>query len=248
MPTPAMAQDRSENVILGLCRIGAVAAFVLLIYCVEMVVQITFLGGQPSSAAEAFHLLQTNRIVGLLRLDLPTVVALPFYYFLFLAFSAVLWRIDAVKSIISALLVFAGVTLVLATPMGLSMVSLSAKYAAATTEAARNQFLAAGEVILASDMWHGTGAYVGGLMVQWGAVLICMAMVRSTLFGKVTSWLGVAVHGIDLLHLILGIDLPKVGGILMAVAGPLYPVWFFLVGRDLLRIGRKGPNSMPKEP
>ena len=239
MSTPALAPERPDKLISGICRVGAVSAIVLLVYCVEMIVQITVLGGQPSSAAEAFQLLQTNKLVALLRMDLPTVFVLPLYYFLFLALSAVCLRTDGVKSILSAVLVFAGVTLALATPMALSMVPLSEKYAAATTEPARQQFLAAGEAILAADMWHSTGAYVGGLMVQVGAVLICLVMMKNRSFGKLAGWLGVAAHGIDLVHLIFMAVLPKAGAVFMMIAGPLYPVWFWSVGRDLWRVTRR---------
>jgi hypothetical protein len=232
-----MKQDEVGSIISGLCRAGRVAALVLLVYCLATILQLMLLGGQPSSAAEAFDLLQTNRIVGLLRLDLPTVLVLPFYYLLFLALAAVLWPVDAVKTIVSALFVFAGVTLALATPMALSMIPLSTKYASATTDEARNQFLAAGEAILATDMWHGTGALIGGLLTQSGAVLISLVMLRSSAFSQMTGWLGLVMHGLDLAHIIVGLFLPTVGAALLAVAGPLYPIWFFLVGRSLLQMG-----------
>jgi hypothetical protein len=239
MSSPALAPETTDKLIVGICRVGAISAFILLVYCIEMIVQISVLGGQPSSAAEAFQLLESNKFVALLRMDLPTIFVLPLYYFLFLALSAVCFRTDGVKSILSAVLVFAGVTLALATPMALSMVPLSDKYAAATTDSARQQFLAAGEAILASDMWHSTGAYVGGLMVQVGAVLICLVMMKNRSFGKVAGSLGVAAHGIDLVHLIFMAVLPKVGAVFMMIAGPLYPVWFWFVGRDLLRVARR---------
>ena len=242
MSIPALNLDRAENVVFGLCRVGAAAALLLIVYCLATMAQLMLLGAQPSSAAEAFHLLQSNRIVGLLRLDLPSVLALPLYYLLFLALSVVLWPVDGVKAIVSGLSVFAGVTLALATPMALSMVPLSAKYAEANTDAARNQFLAAGEVILATDMWHGTGALVGGLLMQSGAVLICIAMLRSTIFSPLTGWLGLVMHGLDLAHIIFAPFLPAVGAVLLVIAGPLYPIWFFLVGRSLLRTARRAPN------
>lgn len=240
MFSPAMYENRAEPVIRGLCRIGGAFAFFLIVYCLATMVQLMILGGQPSSAAAAFDLLQSNRIVGLLRLDLPTVFALPLYYPLFLALSIALWRVDGVKAILSGLFVFAGVTLVLATPMGLSMVPLSEKYAAASTDAARSQFLAAGEAILASDIWHGTGALVGGILTQAGAALICIPMLKSAAFSRLTGWLGLVLHGLDLAHIVFGLFMPAVGTILMAVAGPLYPVWFFLVGRSLRQLARSG--------
>ena len=77
------------------------------------------------------------------------------------------------------------------------MISLSEKYAAATTEATRAQFLAAGEAILATDIWHGTGAIIGGILVQSSAVLISVVMLHSTVFGKITAYLGIVMHGLD---------------------------------------------------
>jgi hypothetical protein len=57
----------------GLCRAGGIAALILVVYSLATMVQLAVLGGPPASAAEAFRLLRDYRIVGLLRLDLPTV-------------------------------------------------------------------------------------------------------------------------------------------------------------------------------
>ena len=73
------------------------------------------LGGQPATAAEAFSLLQHHRIVGLLRLDLPTVFILPVYYLLFLGLFAALHQTNHAHAVLATSLVFVGVTLVLAT-------------------------------------------------------------------------------------------------------------------------------------
>jgi len=127
----------------GLCRIGGIAAFILIVYSLATIVQMVVLGGQPTSAAEAFSLLQHHRAVGLLRLDLPTIAALPLYYLLFLGLYAALRQTCRGNSLLATILVFAGLTLVLSTPTALSMIPLSDKYAAATNDAMRIQFLAA---------------------------------------------------------------------------------------------------------
>jgi hypothetical protein len=227
----------------GLCRTGGIAAFLLIVYSLATIVQLVVLGGQPATAAEAFRLLQSNRIVGLLRLDLPTVVAMPLYYFLFLGLFAALRRADRANAILSTALAFAGVTLLLATPTALPMLSLSEKYAAATTEATRIQLLATGEAILAMDIWHGTGAIMGGILVQSGAVLISVVMLRSGVFGRTTAWLGILMHGLDLAHIVFGLFLPLSGVVLMAIAGPFYPIWLCLVGRRLLQLAATGSTQ-----
>ncbi len=227
-----------------LCWTGGIAAFVLIAYSLSTIVQLIVLGGPPATAAEAFRLLQSNKMVGLLRLDLPTIVAMPLYYLVFLGLFAALKRTDRANAILSTSLAFVGVTLLLATPTALSMISLSQKYAAATTEASRTQFLAAGEAILATDIWHGTGAIMGGILVQSGAVLISVVMLRSSVFSRTTAYLGILMHGLDLAHIVFGLFLPGTGIVLLAISGPLYPIWFFLVGRRLLQLTSRSSTQM----
>ena len=192
-------------------------------------------GGQPSTAAEAFALLHDNRVLGLLRLDLPTVAAMPLYYVLFLGLYAALRRSHRANVTPSLALVFAGVTLLLATPTALSMIPLSEKYSVAATEAAKLQILAAGEAVLATDIWHGTGAIMGGILAQSGAVLLSAVMLRSNVFSRTTGYVGLLTHGLDLAHILLGLVVPAAGVVLMSIAAPL-PVWFPLIGRRLLQL------------
>lgn len=199
-------------------------------------VQLLVLGGQPATAREAFDLLQQNRVVGLLRLDLPTVLALPLYYLVFLGLFTALRPEDPAGATLATALAFVGVTLVLATPMGLSMLPLSDKYAAATSDETRRQLLATGEAILATDMWHSTAGFVGGLLAQSGAVLVSFVMLRTRVFSRTTAWVGLLTHGLDLAHIAVIPFAPGIGALLMMAAGPLYLIWFPLVGGRLLQL------------
>jgi hypothetical protein len=229
----------------ALYRIGGFAAFALILYSVLTIVQIILLGGQPSSAAEAFRLLHTNKVVALLRLDLPTIAILPLYYLVFLGLYEALKRASRTSALLALALVFTGNTLVLSTPTALSLIPLSDKYAAATSDVARSQLLAAGEALMASDIWHSTGAILGGVLMQSGAVLISIAMLRGGVFGRFTAWLGIVMHALDLAHILAGVFLPSTGAILLAIAGSLYPVWFFLIGRRLLQLASRKPSPLP---
>jgi len=218
------------------CRAGGIAAFIFLGYSVATMLQIGVLGGPPSTAADAFQILQQNKVVGLLRLDFATVLVLPFYYLLFFGLFAALKDTDWTQAAIATALVFLGLTLVLAMPTALPLMALSDKYAAAASEAMKAQYLAAGEAVLAGDIWHGTGAYLGGTFVQIGAVWISAVMLRGV-FSKLTAWVGIAIHGLDLLHIVFTPFLPKLAGLLMIAAGLGYPVWLWLVGRRLRQVG-----------
>jgi len=221
----------------ALCLIGGIATYLLVIYSLATMVQMVVLGGQPATAAQAFDLLQHHRAIGLLRLDLPTIAVLPLYYLTFLGLYAALRRSNRALALLSTLLAFAGLTLVLSTPTALSLIPLSDKFAAATSDAVRSQLLAVGEAIMAADIWHSTAAILGGVLLQCGAVLICVVMLRGSVFGKVTAWLGIVMHALDGAHIVGGQIMPVSGIILMAIAGPLYPIWLFLVGRRLLQLG-----------
>jgi hypothetical protein len=237
--------DKAAHDLRSLCRIGAVAAFVLIAYSLATMVQMVLLGGQPATAAEAFSLLQNHRAIGLLRLDLPTIALMPLYYLLFLGLYAALRRTNRAYALLATSLACAGLTLLLATPGPLSMLSLSDRYAAASSDAVRAQLLAAGEALMAADLWHGTGAILGGILLQCGAVLICCVMLRGSVFSKTTAWLGIAMHSLDLAHIVCGLFLPVFGIVFMAIAGPLYPIWFFLIGRTLLKLAAQKTSTPP---
>jgi hypothetical protein len=70
-------------------------------------------------------------------------------------------------------------------------------------------------------------------------VLISVVMLRGNVFRKTTAYLGIVMHGLDLVHIVSGIFLPVSGVVLMAIAGPLYPIWLFLVGRRLLQLAAR---------
>ena len=215
MPNPATAQDKAAcggpDDLSSLCRIGGIAALILIVYSLATMVQMVVLGGQPASAAQAFDLLQHHRAMALLRLDLPTIAFLPLYYLIFLGLYAALRRTNRALALLSTLLAFAGLTLVLSTPTALSLIPLSDRYASAASDAARMQLLAAGEAIMAADIWHSTAAILGGVLLQCGAVLICVVMLRGSVFGKSTAWLGIVMHGLDLAHIVCGLFMPVSG-------------------------------------
>lgn len=215
---------------------GVLACLLLTLYSLATLLIMTLIGGPPVTVEETFAVLIGNRLNGLLRLDLLTVFAMPFYYLLFYSIYSALKNTGDPFISISTILAFAGVTLFLATPSVFSYLWLSDKYAIATTDLQKDQLIAAGEAIFASDMWHGTGARIGGLLLQTGALLISFSMLRTKVFDRFTALTGIATHGLDLLHIIAGFFLPALGNILMFIAGPLYLLWFPLVGLRLYRL------------
>jgi hypothetical protein len=195
------------------------------------------LGGPPSTVQETFAMLQSDRVLGLLRLDLLTVLFIPLYFLIFLGIFLALDGKKSARSIMALLSVFIGVILFLATPSALSLMHLSDKYATAAGEIEQNQLLAAGEAVLASDMWHGTGAVLGGALIQIGALAFSFLMLPGKVFSKFTAYVGIITHGLDLAHFVFLFLAPTVGVALLVIAGTLYLLWFPLIGVRLLRLG-----------
>jgi len=219
-------------------RLGGLTSLALIIYSLVTVLIVAFIGGPPVTIEECYSMLGENKLYGLLRLDVLTVFFMPLYYILFYSIYKALRKENNWLLTISTILVFAGITLFLATPSVFSYLHLSNKFAVATTDFQRNQLLSAGEAILASDMWHGTGALIGGLLLQTGAFLISLIMLKDNTFSRLTAYIGIATHGLDLAHIVIGFVAPPVGVILMAIAGPLYLLWFPLVGARLFKLSK----------
>ncbi|HTX90195.1 MAG TPA: hypothetical protein VMC09_03175 [Anaerolineales bacterium] len=223
----------------GSSRLGGVTALILLGYTLATMAFVFGLGGQPASVQGIFDMLHANRLAGILRLDALTTLVMPLYYLLFLSLYLTLRKDRPLISLIFLLLGCAGLTLFLSAPSFFSWLALSDKYAMTTDPAQKSLLLAAGEGVLASDLWHGSSAFVGGILLQVSTLLASLAMLRSHSFGKWTAWVGVATHSLDLLHILVMPFLPAFGAILMAVGGTLYLLWFPLLASDFLRLARK---------
>jgi hypothetical protein len=221
------------------CRMGGASTWLLMLYSLATMAILFAVGSQPTTARESFEMLRQNRLAGLLRLDVLSVLVMPLYYVLFLSLFRTLLKAGEALVTLATLLVFAGLTLFLATPSAFSWLSLSDRFWTASDPQVKAQLLGAGEAILASDMWHGSGALAGGMLLQTGTVLISIAMLGSRGFGRLTAWAGIVTHGLDLLHIPLEILFPGYGNPLMFVAGPLYLLWFPLVARDLARLAKR---------
>lgn len=58
-------------------------------------------------------------------------------------------------------------------------------------------------------------------------------------FSKLTAYVGIITHGLDLAHILFVPFLPKTAAVFMMIAGLGYPMWLWLVGRRLLQVGKR---------
>ena len=96
-------------------------------------------GMEPATAQEYFAMLQNDRVVGLLRLDFPTLIMICLFSITSFGIYAALRRSDGAYAGLATALVYVGMVLALANHSAFSMIRLSDLYAAATNAAAREQ-------------------------------------------------------------------------------------------------------------
>ncbi len=222
----------------SLCKIGGIATTIQLICVMSTMIVLFTLGGEPGTVEEYFTVLQNDRLIGLLRMDLGSIINVALYPLTFLGLYATLRKAKEAHAVLAVTICMAGVVLWLGSHSAFSILSLSDQYAAATTEAQKAQLFAAGQAIIASDMWHSTGALVAGIFMQSGLVVFSIIMLPGNIFSKATAIVGVVTHGLDLLHVVISIFTPEVSFLLMWIAGPLYPIWFVMIARNLFHLSK----------
>jgi hypothetical protein len=223
-------------------KMGGISSFILFAYCIATMLIFVIIGTPPKTVEEYFSILHANRLTGLLRLDLLTVLCMPLYYLLIYSIYSAMKKTDHEMVKLSTILFFIGLTLFLASPSVFSYLNLSDKYALATTDSQRNQILAAGEAISSTDMWHGTSAFLGGLIMQTGAFMLSLLMLRNNVFSRLIAYTGIIMFGLDLIHIIIAFFLPTIANIVMVSAGSIYLLWFLLVGIRLFKLAKESTN------
>jgi hypothetical protein len=185
----------------------------------------------PSTVVGWFTLFQSNSIVGLLDMDLVLIVDQALLILVILTLYVALRRVCEWLMTIALVFGLVGTTSYFASATAFEMLSLSAKYAAATSDAERSIFLAAGEARLA--VWQGTAFDVGYVLAGIALLLIAVVMLRSTVFSKKTAHVGILLGVLSLVPASAG----AIG--LVFAFGSLVPleIWNVLVGRRLYELG-----------
>ena len=79
------------------------------------------------------------------------------------------------------------------------MLSLSNQHAAATTDAQRSTFLAAGQAVLANTNQRAVGGFNMGLfLVSVAGLIVSSVMFRSNSFSRLTAYVGILANALSL--------------------------------------------------
>ena len=222
----------------GLRRAGGVAALVVAALLVGEIAVYALLS-RPRTVLEHLTLLHDDPLAGLLTLDLLGMVAYVALVPTVLALHVTLRPVAPGRSAVGTALFFVGVASFFGSNTAFSVLDLSARYHAATSDQERTALLAAGQALF--TLFNENAFLVSYLLVSAGWALVAAAMAASSLFGRGTVWSGVlaGVSGI------VAVVLEHSGHALVPVAIGCYFTalvcligWFVPTGRALLRAGR----------
>jgi hypothetical protein len=185
----------------------------------------------PGAAGDWFAYMQANRFAGLLNLDLLLTVGLVLSVPLYLALYVALRHASQSAMAIATATALLGTVLHLVSNTAIEMVAFSDAHAAATTDAQRAVYLAAGEAALSA--YYGTVFQVSYVLGYVAYILIGAVMLRSVVFGKAAASLGIATGLAG-----FGFYLPTIGLFLSVFTVLFIGIWNVLVARTLFQLGQ----------
>ncbi|MFB3888482.1 MAG: hypothetical protein ACE14S_03260 [Candidatus Bathyarchaeia archaeon] len=185
----------------------------------------------PTTAAGWFTLLQNNSLLGLLDLDVLIVVDQALLIPITIALYIALRRVNKPYMALATISGIVGAVIYSATNNAFSMLYLSNQHAAATTDAQRAVFLAAGETAIATSL--GTGWYVYNILGSLALLIPAVVMLRSNIFSKATAYTGIVAGTTGLAFFV-----PTAGIAFLFVSAFALQVWFVLIARKLYHLGK----------
>ena len=207
-------------------------------------------GAEPPgtmTAIDWFELFQDNWLFGMRNLGLlPNVLTLCLLIPVFMALYVVHRNTSQGPAGFALILSLLGTAIYLSNNAAFPMLTLSAKYANATTDAQRALLAAAGEAILARGEDFAPGAFLGFLFGEVAIIVISFVMLWGGTFSRTTAYAGI-LGGICLAVFTIWTTFIPVlfeAAMLVAMIGGLVSIaWYILTARGLFQIGRGSTNS-----
>ena len=180
---------------------------------------------------EILRLLQSDPLGGLVSLDLFLFVGNLFSVFLFLALYVSLRPVNPSYALVALAVGLIGLVLLIPARPIFELFALSRQYAAATTDAARSQILAAGDALLA--LFDGTNWFMNTLLGALSLLTSSLLMLRSKTYSKATAYAGIFTNAV-----VCGFFIPTLGKFLLFLSLPGYMIWYFLLAKRFFQMGR----------
>jgi hypothetical protein len=197
---------------------------------------------KPATALEWFTLLESNKIVGLILLGIIDLINYALVGLLFLAVYGALRKTNEVAMGIAILFSTISISVFFASNQAIGFLNLNQGYQAATSDAQRFIYLAAGEALSANI--QGTGWYFSLFLIYFAGLTISLVMLQSTVFNKATAWTGILANSFGLLLFPALIFAPAIIWLLPSLSAPFRVTWYVLIALRLFKIAKSANEEI----
>ncbi len=232
METSARIGSTGMTLWTGLYKVAGIATFVMVAF-IPIQIAVFLIYPLPDTVVGWFDLFQSNKLAGLLDMDLLLMIDQIIVGLVMVALYIALRSTSPSMMTIALTLGLLGVGIYFASTAAFEMLSLSSRYAASTTESERDAILAAGQATLVA--WQGTAFNFSYIMEGVSLVVIGFVMLKSAVFSHFTALVGVVTGFLSLIP-----PTVPVIGMYFAFASlvPLI-VWDVLIARRFLRLAKQ---------
>lgn len=230
----------------SLYRLGGVAPLVTIVfYLTQVLIMITGREPYPVTTQDWFLLFQHRKILALFYINALDSFSIAILGVMFLALYIALRQANQSYMLIATFFALIGIPVFIVPRVAtLAVIPLSEQYAAAAGEAQRSQLLAAGDALGA--LGTATTQTIGFFFIAVAVLIISLIMLRSTTFGKLTAYLGILASVITFIDDLSTIIAPSIADILLGIGGLIWIIWWILISRRLLQLGRPDKQAFPQ--
>ncbi len=245
-------RQSTENEWKPLYRAGAVAPLIALaFYLIEFSLLIFGKEPYPSTIEGWYAIFQHSKLLGLWYLNALDIISFVFLGIMFLALYVALRRVRPSLMLIALYLAMLGAVLfILPRVLHLSLLPLSDLHAAATTEAERTMYLAAGEAL--SQVSSATPQTLGFLLMALAGLIISVVRLSPAAkgaiapqtwpVGKAAAYVGIVGSAAALANYVTRLFAPDIAAILMPINGLLWFAWWIMISRGLFKLVKAAPD------
>lgn len=225
-------------------KLGAIAALIIFPLGILDLI-FTFLPGgatpEPGkgSVKQWFELFNKDIFLGLRALGIFNVINSILGILVFMALYGAHRRLSKPLAMLAMLLFLVGASVYVSHNPAFAMLTLSNKYAAATTDYQRSLLSAAGEALLAGSEDFTPGSFFGLVLLNMGGLLISIVMILNRRFHTITGWMGFGGYISMLIFVLWASFVPFFFSValLFGIIGGLFILsWHVMVAQGLLKL------------
>ena len=237
--------DDSDKQWKTIYKIGAVTTIIVLCGIILDMVVGTITGGNiaelPQTAIERFNQFKETPLLGLYNLDLLNILNQIIIIPSILALYAAHRNTNRPSALLSMILFLVGTTIFVTSNTALTMLDISQKYFATSSEEQRMLLAAAGEAMLAKGSHGNLGVFIGFALPTFANALMSCVMLKGSIFSRANSYIGIVGNSLMVIYIIMVTFMPSVERMALVFAMPaglLLMTWMIMFTITLLKLSK----------